>query len=166
MFLDLVPFRFCSFIIQFHLSTITQYLLFLNNYWLIIFNLIPWISKLQQETVECLEHALIVARTSSGRHTCENNVRHTFVTRLLVAGKHSLLIETLSKMTTDDRSSCCHKLIFFIEGTLNNYVKRSLFLSSLYIFIIIKNNFFFINSLFRIYFAFPSVEKKNFVKAR
>lgn len=79
--------------------------------------------NLQQETDECLEHALIVARTSNA--IPENNVRNIFVTSLLVAGKHTLLMETLSKMSVEDRVSCCHKLIYFIEGALNRYVNKS-----------------------------------------
>ena len=77
---------------------------------------------MQQETDECLEHALTVARTSNA--IPENDVRNTFVTSLLVAGKHELLVETLSKMSAEDRASCCHKLVYFIEGALNRHVNR------------------------------------------
>lgn len=54
----------------------------------------------------------------------ENNVCTAYVTGLMCAGRHGQVMETISKMATEERACCCHKLIFFIEGCLNTYVNR------------------------------------------
>ena len=77
---------------------------------------------LQQQTSDCLEHALVVARTTVS--ITENHVRTTYLSSLLFGEKRNLISETLSQMPEKDRISCCHKLILFIEDNVNAYVRK------------------------------------------
>jgi len=77
--------------------------------------------KFQQQTRECLEHALVVARMSN---ISESHVRTSYLSGLLRNGKDQLMMDALNQMPKEERKACCHKLIFFIEGFLNNYVNK------------------------------------------
>ncbi|KAK4002762.1 hypothetical protein OUZ56_004564 [Daphnia magna] len=77
---------------------------------------------LKQQTTECLEDALTVAYASNA--ISENDVRTTYLTSLMCSDKRDLIVETLGKMSSRERASCCRKLIFFIEGTVNSYINK------------------------------------------
>ena len=69
-----------------------------------------------------MEHALIVARTTNS--ISEANVQTTYLSSLIWNDKPDRVIETLKKMPKEEQVACCHKLVIFIEGNLNDYVSR------------------------------------------
>ena len=77
---------------------------------------------LQQQTEECLDHALVVARMSN--FIDENHVRTTFITILLCNSNYTLIADILKKLSKEESAACCNKLLYFVEGSLNTFVKK------------------------------------------